>query len=173
MHAPDLPAEFLEKYTDDERAEVESWWGGLRDDSRNSVCVLLDRRQDARAFVFAAAEDGSVAEWRTLPLADEPWPADDDEDETKQQQLEFFQHLLDHEEMIIPTEATIRTFRICVDHPAARKVRSDGSVDCDFRCPIAAADCPIRGLFADGRTKHCTLIAKTANSRRMVVIGHN
>ncbi len=72
MRAPELPCEFLDKCSDDERAEVQSWWSGLQEDSRNSICLLLDRRQDSRAFVFAAAEQGQAAQWRTLPLSDEP-----------------------------------------------------------------------------------------------------
>ncbi len=171
MQHQQLPGVFLQKCTHEEATEVQAWWDGLKDDSRSSVCVLLDQRHDSRAFVYGEDSDGK-RRWHVLPVTDDRLPTDDPSTEQQEGQLEFFQYLLDHEEVIIPTEATLRTFHICVAHPAARRVRDDGQVTYNFQCPVEAADCPIRALFRGNDVRRCRLFPTSA-PQTMLAVGHN
>lgn len=146
-----LPESFLEKCTDEERIAVESWWQSLNDDSRSDVGVLLDRRHDSRAYIFADDEAGNRG-WHALPIVDDELPSDDPREYEREWQLEYFQHLLDHPELVIPPDAVVRTFRICVAHPEARRVAEDGELACDFECPVDHNGCPIRAFASTIKT---------------------
>ncbi len=140
-----LPELFLEKCTEAERIAVESWWQSLNDDSRSEVGVLLDRRNDSRAYIYADDEAGNRG-WHDLPIVDDDLLSDDPQEYQREWQLEHFQYLLDHPELVISPDAVVRTFRICVAHPAARQVAVDRELACDFQCPVADDGCPIRAF---------------------------
>jgi hypothetical protein len=148
MTTPTLPEAFLEKCTPRERSEVESWWHTLSEHNRLEVHVLLDRRNGRRAFVYADDEQGQ-RNWHELPIGDDDLPFDDPQAYERQWRVDYFQHLLDHPELVISPDAVVRTFHICVDHAAARRVAANGRLTCDFRCPVADQACPIR-RFATG-----------------------
>ena len=145
-----LPDAFLRKCTVDERVEVESWWQNLDDDSQSDVCVLLDRRNDSRAFVYAD-DDSGRRDWHVLPVGDEDLPFDDPRQYVRECEYEYFQHLLDHPELVIAPPVVIRTFHICVAHPEARRVAADGELTCDFQCPVNDVNCPIRNFASSIR----------------------
>ena len=159
-----LPTEFLEKCSEDERAGVESWWRGLNNDSRSDVCMLLDRRNDSRAFVFCEDEQGNRA-WHRLPLVDEDLPSDNPDDYEREWQLEHFEHLLAHPELMIASDAVIRTFHICTAHPAARQVVENGELAKSFSCPVGAVDCPI-AKFAAKLHRRARLVGVEHKSNR-------
>jgi hypothetical protein len=151
MNQQALPGTFLEKCTAEERTDVESWWQSLNDDSRSDVGVLLDRRNDSRAYIYADDESGN-RNWHVLPIGDEDLPFDDPQEYEREWQLEYFQHLLDHPELIISPDAVVRTFHICVAHPEARRVADVGKLTCAFQCPVDNDDCPIRAFASTIKT---------------------
>ncbi len=53
-----LPLDFLEKCTVAERQQVLQWWESLSGESQSDVRVLLDRRQESLAYVYAKGESG-------------------------------------------------------------------------------------------------------------------
>jgi hypothetical protein len=146
-----LPESFLEKCTDAERIAVESWWQSLNDDSRSEIGVLLDRRNDSRAFIYAD-DDAGNRDWHVLPIVDDDLPSDDPRESEREWQLEHFQYLLDHPELVISPDSVVRTFGICVAHPAARRVAEHGELGCDFQCPVDDDGCPIRAFASTIRT---------------------
>jgi hypothetical protein len=167
VHA--LPQQYLDKCTDQEREDVESWWQGLSDHTQSDVCVLLDQRQDSIAYVYCQGEEGEP-KWLTLPIGPDDLPFDDPQDDIREWQLEYFQHLLAHPELVLAPEVIVRTFHICTDHPAARKVARDGEVSRDFHCPLESETCPIRSLFRHPQTTHCTLLTSDPITRRTVAV---
>ncbi|MCE9526155.1 MAG: hypothetical protein K8R36_08890 [Planctomycetales bacterium] len=164
-----LPYGFLDKCTDAERSDIETWWQSLHNDSQSDVRVLLDRRNDSRAYIYADDESGR-RDWHVLPIGDDDLPFDDPEEYEREWQADYFQHLLDHPELAISPDAVVRTFHICTAHPAARRVAVDGELTSDFQCPVHDDDCPIRAfastiktarlLKMDPKTRHTTWLCK-------------
>lgn len=158
-----LPDAFLDKCTDRERSDVQAWWKTLNEDSRSDVRVLLDRRNDSRAYVYACDEAGRRG-WHVLPIGDDDLPFDDPLDDEREWRLEYFQHLLAHPELVIGSQVEIRTFHICVSHPAARRVAAQGQLTCNFRCPVDDEECPIRRFSSTIKT--ATLLDMDPKTRR-------
>lgn len=163
-----LPNEFLEKCSASEREEVESWWRGLNPESRTEVRVLLDRRNDSRAFVFSTDETGETT-WRVLPIVDDDLPFDDPQVDEREWKIEYFQHLLAHPEQLL-LETKVRTFYICVNHSRAREVAAEGQLSGHFICPAANTECPIQ-QFA-GKIRQATLIHHDRETQRTTWICH-
>jgi hypothetical protein len=113
--------------------------------------------------VNCADEEGERV-WHKLPIVDEDLPFDDPQEDVRESQLELFQHLLAHPEFQLGPDVVVRSFRICVDHPKARRVAETGYLTGDFRCPVNADDCPIR-QFAT-RLSHGFLIGIDGRTRR-------
>jgi hypothetical protein len=157
------PHSFLDKCSDAERRDVELWWSGLPHSSRADVAVLLDRRQDSCAYVNCFDDEGERL-WHKLPIVDEDLPFDDPQEDVRESQLELFQHLLAHPEFQLGPDVVVRSFRICVDHPDARRVAAAGKLTGDFRCPVNAADCPIRQVAT--KVRHAFLIGHDHSTRR-------
>jgi len=160
-----LPAEFLGKCSDQERADVQTWWGGLNNRSQSEVGVLLDRRNDSRAFVYCDDENGD-RKWHELPVTDDDLPSDNSEDYEREWQLDQFEYLVAHPELMIGPDVVVRTFHICVDHPQARRVLTEGELTGDFCCPVGNQDCPIQRFAA--KIKHAKLIASNPTTRRTI-----
>ena len=140
-----LPDSFLKKCTATERSEVELWWQSLSGETRSDLYVLMDRRNDSRAFIYA--DDGTGdRDWRVLPIIDEGLLPEDAGPDQPDVQLEYFHHLLNHDDFVITPEMVVRSFRICVAHPEARCVVTTGALDCRFKCPIGDVACPIRKI---------------------------
>jgi hypothetical protein len=158
-----LPPEFLDKCSDAERRDVELWWAELPQSSRSDVAVLLDRRQDSCAYVNCADEEGERV-WHKLPIVDEDLPFDDPQEDVRESQLELFQYLLAHPEFQLGPDVVVRSFHICVDHPEARRVAETGHLTGDFRCPVNAAECPIRQVAM--KVKRAFLIGADGSTRR-------
>lgn len=137
-----LPDSFLQKCTATERTEVEAWWQSLSGETRADLYILMDRRNHSRAFVYA--DDGTGhRDWHLLPIIDEGLLPDDAEQDQPDVQLEYFHHLLSHDDFVITPEMMVRSFRICVAHPEARHILATRALDCRFTSPVRDAACPI------------------------------
>lgn len=145
MLQPSLPREFLTKCREDERTQVEAWWQGLNHETREDVCVLIDRRQASMAYVFGDFEQGRRV-WKKLPIVAIDRDEQDAATEKHEDEIAFFQQVLDEAQLISAAEVQIHSLRICTAHPHARQVVSEGQVDSSFCCPVGRTDCPIHSL---------------------------
>ncbi|MCA9029697.1 MAG: hypothetical protein KDA69_13925 [Planctomycetaceae bacterium] len=160
-----LPADFLNKCSAEERAQVERWWESLQNENREDVRVLLDRRQESLAYVFATDEHG-VSEWHTIPFVDEELPIDDDDPYENEWKLDYFHHLLDHPSFALDQDVVVRTFAICSTHRSAIEALEKGWIDTPFKCSDCNPQCPIVSFmkgFDSGR-----LIGYTTHTGRSV-----
>jgi hypothetical protein len=142
-----LPLDFLEKCTAAERHQVLQWWESLSGESQGDVRVLLDRRQESIAYVYAKSESGELS-WHTIPFIDDELPIDDDAENENEWQLDYFQHLLDHPELVIANDVVVRTFHICTQHLSAINVVKTCSIDHLFQCSDGNVNCPIARFAA-------------------------
>lgn len=59
----------------------------------------------------------------------------------------YFEHLLQHPELVLIWEPETRTFHVgCTRHAAARECLSSGQVAVDFACPFELPACPLQPL---------------------------
>ena len=110
MDSP-LPPEFLDACSDDQRNDAGSWWASLEPASQTEIYVLLDTRNENRAFVFAA-DDAGERNWHTLPILDDALP-DERDDDDESWITELLHYRLDHEDFVMASDMKARTFHIC------------------------------------------------------------
>ncbi|MEL6107900.1 MAG: hypothetical protein AAFU85_17890 [Planctomycetota bacterium] len=103
--------------------------------------MLLDTRNENRAFVFAA-DDAGERTWHTLPVLHDALP-EERIDEEESWITELVHYRLDHEDFVMASDMKVRTFHICSRHAAVRDVLARGEISEDFRCSIADPDCPM------------------------------
>lgn len=131
-----LPAELV--------GDAESWWLTLADSDRCELQRLCDSRKNLFLFeTFSEAEtQPKITGGKFIPGANEFGVADWGED--------YFQHLLDHPELMIVHDPTHRTFHIgCSRHIEARQCFVDGKVSRSFTCPFAADHCLMHAILGD------------------------
>jgi hypothetical protein len=59
----------------------------------------------------------------------------------------YFEHLLQHPELVLAYEPARRTFHFgCTQHAAARACLAVGRVPAGFACPVGALSCPLAPL---------------------------
>lgn len=136
-----LPSEFLDACTPEQRKEADSWWANLASASKSEIYVLLDTRNDSRAFVFAADDEGE-RNWHILPISNDALPSDLDEDNDSWI-TELVHYRLDHEDFVMASDMKVRTFHICSQHASVRTVIASGEISSDFRCSICDPNCPM------------------------------
>ena len=140
MDSP-LPPEFLDACSDDQRNDAGSWWASLEPASQTEIYVLLDTRNENRAFVFAA-DDAGERNWHTLPILDDALP-DERDDDDESWITELLHYRLDHEDFVMASDMKARTFHICSRHVAVREVLAKREISCDFCCSISDPNCPM------------------------------
>lgn len=159
-----LPDAFTNACTDEQRSDAESWWSALPEATQSDIYVLLDMRNDSRAYVFSPDDEG-LHEWREMPFVDDELDSELRDDEDDDWITELLHYRLDHEDFVMASDMKVRTFHICSQHPAANEVLRRGVLTCDFRCPAREEDCPIQAfaktigtalLIAGNRTTHLT-----------------
>jgi len=123
----EVPSQLRRVYADVDRAAIEAWWGGLDDEARADVARLCDERADACFCRFVADDDA----WGF----DEWGPS-------------YFEHLIEHPELVLVWDPPERTFHTgCTRHPLAQGCWSSGAVPRDFACPFAnGSTCLMRPL---------------------------
>ncbi|QEG41431.1 hypothetical protein [Roseimaritima ulvae] len=160
-----LPNGFLDKCSASERTQVERWWDTLKDNNRDDVRVLLDRRHDSLAYVYASDEHGNV-DWHTIPFVDDELPIEDADDYENEWKLDYFHHLLDQPGFTLAQDVVVRTFHICSLHLSAINAHRNGIIDSSFNCSDGNPDCPIVRFMTDFDSAR--LIGYTSKSRRSV-----
>lgn len=140
----EVPSQLRRVYADVDRAAIEAWWGGLDDEARADVARLCDERADACFFgVVADERDHIVPKVRGGRFV-----ADDDAWGFDEWGPSYFEHLIEHPELVLVWDPPERTFHTgCTRHPLAQGCWSSGAVPRDFACPFAnGSTCLMRPL---------------------------
>ncbi len=139
-----LPSTLVDSLPPSLVPEAESWWQSLGPQDRGEVSRLCDGRKDLFLFeTFSEGEDKPrVTGGKFIPHDDAFGLGEWGED--------YFQHLLDHPELMIVFEPERREFRIgCSRHVAARRCFVDGEIDASFQCPFKSDRCLMRDILAE------------------------
>ena len=136
--AESLPSELLD--------DAKAWWTTLNEADRAELQRLCDGRKSLFLFETFSEADTAVKPKITggkfIPGANEFGIEDWGED--------YFQHLLDHPELMIVHDPTRRTFHIgCSRHIDARRCFVDGYVSRSFTCPFGTESCLMHRLLQD------------------------
>jgi hypothetical protein len=120
------------------RDVASAWWAGLSSANQEEVAALYDPRQDC---FFGPTDTGAprVVGGRFVPH-DDAWGFAD-------WGPGWFDHLMEHPEVMLADVVVMRTFHICTRHPAARAVAAAGCLPADFVCPLESTGCPMRRLL--------------------------
>jgi len=137
-----LPPNLVDSLPAEIHSDAAAWWQGLTPDDRDELVRLCDARKDVFLFETFSGEDRpKVTGGKFIPHDDawglSEWGAD------------YFQHLLDHPELMIVFDPTKRTFHIgCSRHREARRCFATGELVESFVCPFEAAQCLMHALLA-------------------------
>jgi len=84
-----------------------------------------------------------------------------DDDGRREWLLGYFEHLLQHPELVLAYEPTQQVFYVCTLHADARACVAEGFVPPEFVCPLAEVACPLLALRGARlcRAKHAALDA--------------
>lgn len=146
MHEP--PSGLFDAIPAEGRPIALAWWESLDDEERGRLSSLWDERLEVRFFAPQADDAGGVDPWERVPRViggkfvphDDAWGLDE-------WGPGYFEHLLEHPELVIVWEPQMRTFHIgCTLHDAARACLESGGVPIDFRCPVGSTACPLLPL---------------------------
>lgn len=139
-----IPAGLVDDLAGLDMGPILDWWASLTEAARSAVVSLCDERLDA-CFFGPTPDDPeapvpAVLGGRFIPH-DDAWGL-------AEWGPGYFEHLLEHPELVIVYEPTLQTFHIgCSRHPAARGCLAAGWIPSDFRCPLGSRDCPMRRLL--------------------------
>jgi hypothetical protein len=143
----DLPADLLAVLPPGSSDVARQWWNTLSDDDRTRVATLWDERVEVRFFTPQEDDSGEVDEWEQVPQVCGGRFMPSDDAGRAEWEPGYFEHLLQHPELVMAYEPAIRTFHIgCTQHPAARECLADGQVPSGFVCPVAPGQCPMEPL---------------------------
>ena len=139
-----IPATLANSLPDELVADAESWWQTLGSADRDELQRLCDARKNL--FLFETFSDSDekpeITGGKFIPGANEFGIDDWGED--------YFQHLLDHPELMIVHDPTQRTFHIgCSRHIDARRCFVEGSVSETLNCPFTKQHCLMHTLLGD------------------------
>ena len=147
-----LPPELTAKFTPEQLAEANEWWGNLSSSSKTEIVVLLDTRKNGQGYVYSVDAVGHRT-WQSIPIANEslPFPEHDDE---KFWVDELIHYRLDHEDFVMASdmkECKVRTFGICSLHDSAKTVIADREISRPFGCSNNDLNCPIQAFASKFR----------------------
>ncbi len=139
-----LPQTLVDSLPSELQRDAESWWQTLSDADQDELTRLCDARKNLFLFeTFAEAENKpQITGGKFIPGANafgiEDWGED------------YFQHLLDHPELMIVFEPVQRTFHIgCWRHLAARRCFVEGKIPESFECPFDARICRMHQVMGE------------------------
>ena len=136
---------------------AERWWASLADDERGEVAGLWDRRREVHFFTPQADDSGRLDDWEEVPAVkggrfippDDAWGL-------AEWGPGYFEHLLQHPELVLLWQPAERTFHIgCTRHAAARSCLESGGVPPGFACPAGSPSCPLLPLRGARLTARC------------------
>ena len=145
MNAP--PADLLAALPSGAGPVAESWWATLSDADQQRLTGLWDERLEVKFFTPQADDDGCADEWEQVPVVRGGRFVPPDDDGRADWQPGYFEHLLQHPELVLAYEPQARTFYLgCTLHAAARECLAKGRVPTGYECPVGDAKCPLEPL---------------------------
>jgi hypothetical protein len=143
----DFPADLLAVLPPGSSDVARQWWAALPVEDRNRVAQLWDERVEVQFFTPQENESGAVDDWEQVPTVCGGRFVPSDNDGRAEWQPGYFEHLLQHPELVMAYESERRVFYLgCTQHPAARKCLADGNVPANFTCPLRDTNCPLLPL---------------------------
>jgi len=115
---------------------------------------LWDERPEVSFFGPQRDDAGSLDGWEQLPRVTGGKFMPHDDDGRSDWGPGYFEHLLQHPELVLAYDPPHRTFYIgCTLHAAARACLTAGSVPREFLCPLGSAACPLQPLRGSRLTR--------------------
>src|SRR5690348_11332015 len=109
----DLPADLLEAIPANALPVVQAWWASLDDDRRRQVAGLWDSRREVRFFTPQADDSGAVDSWEQVPrVRGGKFIPPDDAWGLGEWGPGYFEHVLQHPELVLFCDPERRTFYI-------------------------------------------------------------
>jgi hypothetical protein len=140
----ELPPDLLAALPEGAEPIAALWWASLPVADRRRVAGLWDERLEVCFFSPQADADGYQDEWEQVPPVAGGRFVPSDDDGRREWSPGYFEHLLQHPELVLAYEPPTRTFHIgCTRHAAARACLAAGRVPAEFACPVGAAACPL------------------------------
>jgi hypothetical protein len=153
----DLPPDLLSALPEGAGPIAARWWGALSEADRRRIAGLWDERLEVCFFTPQADEAGCVDEWEQVPAVTGGRFVLHDNGGRGEWGPGYFEHLLQHPELVLAYEPPRRTFHIgCTRHAAARACLAVGGVPTGFVCPVGSAACPLRALRGSRLTRRRT-----------------
>ena len=153
----ELPADLMAALPPNAETVAQQWWASLSEADRERVTGLWDERLEVRFFAPQSDELGRIDDWEVVPVvAGGRFVPTDDTRGFSEWGPGYFEHLLQHPELVLAYEPPRRTFFIgCTRHTAARRCLESGRVPHDFRCPVGLDACPLRAIRGAQLSRPC------------------
>lgn len=130
-----LPQNLADSIPEELAGDALQWWQSLEENERHELTRLCDERREVFLFeTFSDPDAPKVTGGKFIPHDDasgfDEWGED------------YFQHLLDHPELMIVYDSELRTFHVgCSQHRDARRCFASGEISRAFACPFQTEDC--------------------------------
>jgi hypothetical protein len=142
-----LPTDLLAALPDGSSRVATDWWAALSETDRQRLAELWDERLEVKFFSPQTDDAGYADKWDEVPAVRGGRFIPHDDDGRGEWGPGYFEHLLQHPELVLAYEPQVRTFHIgCTRHAAARACLANGEVPVGFVCPVAEAGCPLEVL---------------------------
>lgn len=141
-----LPVDLLASLSEGARPVAECWWASLSAADRQRIAGLWDERLEVCFFAPQSDPAGSVDTWEQVPAVQGGRFVPSDDDGRGEWAPGYFEHLLQHPELVLAYEPPRRVFYICTQHPAAQACVAAGVIPVEFVCPLTEPSCPLLAL---------------------------
>ena len=143
----EFPPELLKALPNGSELVARTWWESLGADEQRRIAQLWDERLEVQFFSPQSNERGEADSWENVPRVKRGRFVPHDDDGRSEWAPSYFEHLLQHPELVLAYDPEPRTFHIvCTLHEAARKCLQSGKVPQQFICPFATTACPLESL---------------------------
>ena len=151
-----LPPDLLASLPEGASPVAQQWWSSLSEADRTRIAGLWDNRLEVSFFTPQADEAGCIDTWDNVPAVRGGRFVPSDDDGRREWKPGYFEHLLQHPELVLAYEPEPRRFHIgCTLHAAARACIANGFVPSNFVCPVGSESCPLRPLRGLRLAKRC------------------
>jgi hypothetical protein len=160
----ELPSDLLAALPEAGVPVAQQWWASLSDADRRRIAGLWDERLEVSFFAPQADAAGCVDAWEQVPPVSGGRFIPHDDDGHSAWGPGYFEHLLQHSELVLAYDPPHRTFHIgCTLHTAARVCLAAGVVPTEFACPVGSESCPLERLRGSRLNKPCSGPPATSN----------
>lgn len=144
----ELPTDLMAALPESAAPVVQQWWASLTEANRQQVAGFWDQRLEVVFFAPQLDEAGRLDDWEQIPtVVGGRFVPPDDAWGLSEWGPGYFEHLLQHPELVLVWEPVRRVFHIgCTQHMAARVCLVSGYVPVDFQCPLGSGVCPLQAL---------------------------